>query len=59
VVVNTSETTAYSFFIEKLLKVNYPTLVVGASGSGKSQLIKGVLQKLKPNEFTFKAINFN
>jgi len=57
--VDTSETTAYSYFIERLLKVDYPTLVVGASGSGKSQLIKGVLQRLKPTEFAYKIINFS
>lgn len=42
-----------------MIKINYPTLVVGPSGSGKSQLMKGVLQKLKPTEFNYKAINFN
>lgn len=59
VVIDTSETVAYSYFIDNLIKINYPTLVVGPSGSGKSQLMKGVLQKLKPSEFNFKAINFN
>jgi dynein heavy chain len=50
VVVDTSETTAYSYFINKLIKTNSPTLIIGPTGSGKSQLINGVLQKLPPSK---------
>lgn len=33
--------------------------MVGPTGSGKSQLINGVLQKLPKAKYTFKSINFN
>lgn len=34
-------------------------MVIGPTGSGKSQLINGVLQKLPKNKYSNKTINFN
>lgn len=62
VTVNTIETIATSDFIKAYLMVKHPSLLIGNSGCGKTQLAKGILKEIvqaKPENFAYQLINFN
>jgi len=60
VTVPTGETVSYEFFIKKLVTMNYPTLLIGLAGCGKTQLIKGILNDLSASNTKINVmLNFN
>jgi dynein heavy chain len=58
VTVPTPETTAISFFLDVLVKLRRPAMLVGLTGAGKTQLALGKLKEL-PDEYMYLPINFN
>lgn len=59
VTVSTAETVAVEFFIKNFVDLGKPVLLVGMSGCGKTQLIKGILKGLNPDVFMDLKVNFN
>ena len=65
VAVPTSETVSVSELMEKLLDVQYPSLLIGMAGCGKTQLCKGMLEGVKVKAekaktlFSYAVVNFN
>ena len=63
--VPTSETVSVSEVMEKLLDVQYPSLLIGMAGCGKTQLCKCMLEnnkrkaELAKSLFSFVTVNFN
>lgn len=63
--VPTSETVSVSEVMEKLLEVQYPSLLIGNAGCGKTQLCKGMLEnnkkkaELAKSLFSYATVNFN
>jgi dynein heavy chain len=41
------------------ISINRPVLLIGNAGCGKTQLAKGVLNKLDPENFCYTIINMN
>ncbi|CAG9313552.1 unnamed protein product [Blepharisma stoltei] len=59
VTVPTTETVSNSYFIQAFINIGKPVLLIGNAGCGKTQLSKGVLRSLNPEQFCFVVINFN
>ena len=59
VFVPTVETSSLIFFMDMMLKARKPIMFVGPAGSGKTQVVKGRLGALNPEESLFQTINFN
>ena len=62
ITVPTPETVSSSEFIRNYINVGHPCLLIGMAGSGKTQLMKGLLKDLvakKPENFMYQIINFN
>ena len=59
VTVPTPETVSNSYFIEAFIRISKPVLLIGGAGCGKTQLCKGILSKLDPEQFCNMIINFN
>lgn len=59
VTVPTPETVSNSYFIDAFIKIHRPVLLIGNAGCGKTQLCKGILQNLNPDQFCYMTINFN
>jgi dynein heavy chain len=59
VTVPTPETCSVSFWMELLVAVRDPVMLVGYAGCGKTQLVNGLLSKQKPEERVSHTINFN
>lgn len=57
--VPTGETVALEFFINRLINVRKGTLLIGLSGCGKTQLVKGILKNLNVSTHTSKSISLN
>ena len=58
------ETISIKLITKSLMYENHPTLMIGNAGSGKTQLIKGLLKEIRtssksPFEFYYISINFN
>jgi dynein heavy chain len=53
------ETTRVNFFAKALLEGGHPVMLTGFAGTGKSVLIRHLLDKLNDAEFMFRAMNFN
>jgi dynein heavy chain len=53
------ETTRVNFFAKALLEGGHPVMLTGLAGTGKSVLIRHLLNKLNDTEFMFRAMNFN
>lgn len=56
ITVNTIETLATTEFIKSYLMVKHPSLLIGNSGCGKTQLAKGILKEIvqaKPENFAY------
>lgn len=56
------ETLSIAELTRNLIEMSHPVLFVGNSGSGKTQLVNGILKKLKadrPEEYYSTSINFN
>ena len=62
VTVPTPETVSTSEFLRNFIMVGHPCLLLGMAGSGKTQLMKGLLKDIvteKPDSFLYQIINFN
>lgn len=59
ITVPTPETVSNSYFIEALIKIGKPVLLIGNAGCGKTQLCKGILGKQDSEQFCNMVINFN
>ena len=59
VTVPTGETSSVSFWMDKLVKAGHAVMLAGLSGTGKTQLVKGQLGSLNPEEMMFTTINMN
>ena len=59
ITVPTPETVSNSYFIEAFIRISKPVLLIGNAGCGKTQLCKGILSKLDPEQFCNMIINFN
>lgn len=58
------ENISIKLICKSLMYEGHPTLMIGNAGSGKTQLIKGILKEMRssskpPNEYYFTTINFN
>jgi dynein heavy chain, axonemal len=58
VTVPTGETTSISFYLDLLVELRRPALLVGLAGAGKTALINGKLRVL-PEDYSSLTINFN
>jgi dynein heavy chain len=59
VTVPTPETCSVTYWMELLVAVRDPVMLVGYAGCGKTQLINGLLAAQKPEERLFHVVNFN
>ncbi|RYY32469.1 hypothetical protein EON62_05320, partial [archaeon] len=59
ITVPTPETCSISYWMELLVHVRDPVMLVGYAGCGKTQLVNGLLAKQKPEERLSHTINFN
>merc|ERR1719230_2330493 len=59
VTVPTSETVSLSFIMGNLMQVNHPVMLIGLAGCGKTQSCNGLLKSLKPDVFTYFAMNMS
>mmetsp|Transcript_10755 Transcript_10755/g.40251 ORF Transcript_10755/g.40251 Transcript_10755/m.40251 type:complete len:4525 (-) Transcript_10755:51-13625(-) len=57
--VPTEETTSVKFFMDILIPMGYPILLVGNAGCGKTKLVEQQLVSLNKDEYENKTINFN
>ena len=53
------ETTRVNYISKLLLERNYPVMLAGLAGTGKSVLIRHLLSSFNDTEFMYRAINFN
>jgi len=53
------ETTRNAFIAKQLIEGSHPAMLAGFAGTGKSVLIRYLLNNLNENEYMFRAINFN
>ena len=59
ITVPTTETAATSFWMDKLVDDMHPVMLAGPAGTGKTQLILGMLHKQDPAERGSCVVNFN
>ena len=59
VTVPTPETCSVTFWMKILVNMRRPVMLTGPSGTGKTQIVNGMLAQFDPNEFLFSVINFN
>lgn len=59
VTVPTPETASLSYWMNILVKSNFPVLLAGPAGTGKTQLVQGLLRDLNPDERVHSTINMN
>lgn len=57
--VPTPETASLTYWMHVLVKSNYPVLLAGPAGTGKTQLVNGLLRELNSEERMFCTINLN
>ncbi|XP_076398736.1 dynein axonemal heavy chain 9 isoform X2 [Peromyscus maniculatus bairdii] len=57
--VHTSETIRVCYFMERLMELRRPVMLVGSAGSGKSVLVGAKLASLDPEKYLVKNVPFN
>lgn len=55
----TVDTIRYNYLVSGLIKKNYPVLLVGPVGTGKTSVAQSVLNQLDPLEFSVLIINMS
>jgi uridine kinase len=59
VTVPTSETCSVTFWMKNLVFRRRPVMLAGPSGTGKTQIVNGMLAEFDPQEMLHTTINFN
>jgi len=59
VTVPTPETCSVTYWMRMLVDLRRPVMLCGPSGTGKTQIVAGMLQEFDPNEMLSSTINFN
>jgi len=59
VTVATSETASVTYWMQALVNGGYPIMLCGLSGTGKTQMVNGLLQSFKPEDHLSLSINMN
>ncbi|CAM9266952.1 unnamed protein product [Chrysoparadoxa australica] len=59
VTVPTPETCSVTFWMQLLVKMRKPVMMAGPSGTGKTQMVIGMLQMQDPEEIAYQNVNFN
>lgn len=59
VTVPTPETAAITFWADQRLQKGTPVMLAGSSGSGKTQILQGLLRSQNPADYLSHTINFN
>ncbi len=59
VTVPTPETCSVAYWMDLLVQMRQPVMLAGPAGTGKTQLINGMLSKLDPSTHLSSTINFN
>ena len=59
VTVPTPETCSVAFWMDLLVKMRKPVMLAGPAGTGKTQLVNGMLANLNKDEYQSSNINFN
>jgi dynein heavy chain len=59
VTVPTPETCSVAFWMQNLVNMMRPVMLAGPAGTGKTQMVHGLLAQLDPNQRIFSTINFN
>lgn len=57
--VATEETTSVKFFMDLMVSLGYPVLLVGNAGCGKTKIVDQQLSSLNKDTFEYRTINFN
>lgn len=59
VTVPTAETASVSFWLDLLVKSGYHVMLAGPAGTGKTQLVSGLLSSLAPEQHVHTTVNMN
>ncbi|ESN99369.1 hypothetical protein HELRODRAFT_67352 [Helobdella robusta] len=59
IIVPTVDTIRYAYLIESLISINHPVLLVGPAGTGKSSIIKDVINRLDFNIYSHLIVNLS
>ncbi|CAM9352734.1 unnamed protein product, partial [Phaeothamnion confervicola] len=59
VTVPTPETVSVTFWMQLLVKMRRSVMMAGPAGTGKTQMVTGMLKSQNPEEATYQSINFN
>ena len=59
VTVPTTESASVTFWLQNMVKTKEACMLAGPAGTGKTQLINGVLRELNPDKHQFQTININ
>ena len=58
-IITTNETVRIAFFLNKLLEMRKMPMIVGPTGTGKTEIIKSYLHKLPKDEYLVSNLNFS
>ncbi|RYH29930.1 hypothetical protein EON65_06785 [archaeon] len=59
ITVPTAETASVSFWLDLLVKSGYHVMLAGPAGTGKTQLVNGLLNQLLPDQHIHTSVNMN
>jgi dynein heavy chain len=59
VTVPTPETCSVAYWMDMMVRMRKPVMLAGAAGTGKTQLVAGMLKNFDPSAYTSATINFN
>jgi dynein heavy chain len=59
ITIPTAETASVSFWLESLVKAGYHVMLAGPAGTGKTQLINGLLSSLSADSLMHNTVNMN
>lgn len=59
ITVPTAETASVSFWLDSLVRSGYHVMLAGPAGTGKTQLVNGLLSQLSPEMHTHTTVNMN
>ena len=59
VTVPTAETSSVSYWLDLLVQGGFHVMLAGPAGTGKTQLVNGLLSQLKPENHIFTTVNMN